>query len=81
MVELLGVDLLVCWLLLALCRLLWAVSFQVTSKNTNTRSRRWRENAACFNNVQGLRDSSTDDRSPLPEKESNISLSNAGIPA
>ncbi|KAI9112041.1 hypothetical protein K1719_016937 [Acacia pycnantha] len=39
------------------------------------------ENAACFNNVQGLRDSSTDDRSPLPEKESNISLSNAGIPA
>ncbi|KAK4283202.1 hypothetical protein QN277_000178 [Acacia crassicarpa] len=37
--------------------------------------------AACFSNVQGSRDSSTDDRSPLPEKESNISLSNVGIPA
>ncbi|XP_054786430.1 AT-hook motif nuclear-localized protein 3 [Prosopis cineraria] len=36
------------------------------------------DNVTCFNNVQGSRDSSA---SPFPEKESNASLSNAGIPS
>lgn len=37
-------------------------------------------NIASFNNVQGSRDSSTDDRSPLPEKDPNRCQSNAGVP-
>lgn len=37
------------------------------------------ENNIAFNNVQGSRDSSTDDRSSLPERESNPSHSNVGV--
>lgn len=35
------------------------------------------ENIASFNNVQDSRNSSADDKDPLPEKESNLSQSNA----
>ncbi|KAK7278363.1 hypothetical protein RJT34_23391 [Clitoria ternatea] len=34
------------------------------------------ENITCFNNVQDSRNTSADDRDPLPEKESNLSQSN-----